>query len=72
MKISSNRLLIALLGLSMVLASGCVRVKVDPIKVEPIYIEITVNHKIQKELDDIFADIDKVSETIDYKPLEEK
>ena len=47
---------------------GCVQVKTDPIKIEPIYIEITVNHKIQKELDDVFADIDAASETADFGP----
>ena len=45
-------------------------VKTDPIKIEPIYIEITINHKIQRELDTIFADIDKASTTADYTPLE--
>ena len=50
------------------LFSGCLQVKTEPIKIEPIYIEITVNHKVQKELDDVFADIDRASETADYKP----
>ena len=51
--------------------AGCIRVKTDPIKIDPIYIEITVNHRIQEELDDIFADIDQASETIEYAPLED-
>ena len=46
--------------------SGCIQVKTEPIKIEPIYIEITVNHKVQKELDDVFADIDAASETADF------
>lgn len=49
--------------------TGCVRVKTDPIRVEPIYIEITINHRLQKELDDVFADLDKASETLNYTPL---
>ena len=49
-------------------ASGCVNVKTEPIRIEPIYIEITVNHKIQKELDNVFADIDAASETADFNP----
>ncbi|NDV61035.1 hypothetical protein G0Q06_01080 [Puniceicoccales bacterium CK1056] len=53
----------------IVVASGCVRVKTDPIKIEPIYVEITINHRVQKELDDVFADLDKASETTDYLPL---
>lgn len=56
----------------MVALSGCFHVKVDPIKVEPIYIEITVNHRIQKELDDLFAELDQASTTTEYTPLETK
>lgn len=59
-----------LVGLAAVVAlSGCVRVKTDPIKIEPIYIEITINHRVQKELDDLFADLDKASQTTNYTPL---
>ncbi|MCC5835343.1 MAG: hypothetical protein JJU20_11470 [Opitutales bacterium] len=50
--------------------SGCIRVSTDPIRVEPIYIEVTINHRIQRELEDIFGDIDRASETMDYQPLE--
>ena len=56
---------------SVAALSGCVKVSTEPIKVEPIYIEITVNHRIQRELDDMFADIDQASETTDYEPIEE-
>ena len=59
----------ACLGISGLL-SACVQVRTEPIRIEPIYIEITVNHKIQKELDDLFADIDMASETADYAPIE--
>jgi hypothetical protein len=56
-----------LMGLVLAFALvGCVQVKTEPIKIEPIYIEITVNHKVQKELDDVFADIDAASETADF------
>lgn len=58
-----------LAGLVTVFA-GCVRVKTEPIRIEPIYIEITVNHRIQKELDTFFAEIDKASETTTYAPLD--
>jgi len=60
----------SLLWFSCIGLVGCVHVKTDPIKIEPIYIEITINHKIQRELDTIFADIDKASTTADYTPLE--
>jgi hypothetical protein len=59
--------LIVLLGL----APGCVQVKTEPIRIEPIYIEITINHRVQKELDDLFADIDQASDTADYAPVGE-
>jgi len=51
--------------------AACVKVDVQPIKVEPIQVEITINHKIQRELDDFFADIDQASETTEYKSVEE-
>ena len=58
-----------LMGLVLAFAlTGCVQVKTEPIKIEPIYIEITVNHRVQKELDDVFADIDAASETADFTP----
>lgn len=56
--------------LGIVGLSGCVQVKTDPIRIEPIYIEITINHRIQRELEDIFADIDRESATMEYRPLE--
>ena len=49
---------------------GCVRVKTEPIRVEPIYIEITINHRVQEALDDLFADLDQASQTAEYEPLE--
>jgi hypothetical protein len=59
--------ILAFIGCLMTFAlSGCVQVKTEPIKIEPIYIEITINHKVQKELDDVFADIDAASETADF------
>ncbi|MCD8483231.1 MAG: hypothetical protein LR015_11540 [Verrucomicrobia bacterium] len=52
--------------------TGCIHVKTDPIRIEPIYINITINHKIQRELDDIFAALDRQSAATEYIPLEEK
>lgn len=57
--------------LLLILSTGCVRVQTEPIRVEPIYIEITINHRVQEELDSLFAGIDQASETTDYEPLEE-
>lgn len=63
-----NRLLLCLPAFVL---GGCLHVTTDPIRVEPIYIEITVNHRVQEELDDIFAEIDKASTTTSYEPMEE-
>ncbi len=52
--------------MAALVVAGCVQVKTEPIKIEPIYIEITVNHKVQKELDDVFAVIDAASETAEF------
>ena len=63
------RLLISSVAI-LALANGCVRVQTDPIRIEPIYIEITVNHRVQQELDNLFAELDQASETADYVPLD--
>lgn len=52
-------------------ASGCVKVSTEPIRIEPVYIEITINHKVQKELDDLFAELDQASQAAEYVPYEE-
>jgi hypothetical protein len=64
------RSLAALIPLILITVPGCVRVQTEPIRVEPIYIEITINHRVQQELDDFFADIDRASATMEYEPLE--
>lgn len=58
-----------LFGLSLPMV-GCLHIKTDPIQIEPIYIEITVNHRVQKELDEFFAELDQASTTTEYQPLE--
>lgn len=65
-------LLAALATLPAIALTSCVQVKTDPIRIEPIYIEITINHRIQRELDDLFGAIDQASETMEYQPLETK
>lgn len=53
-------------GILLVLGiSGCVRVQTEPIRIEPITIEVTVNHRIQEELDSYFGEIDRMSETVE-------
>lgn len=43
--------------------SACFHVKTDPIRIEPIYVEITINHRIQQELRQFFAEIDEAART---------
>ncbi len=59
-----------LLAAALLTGGGCVHVKTEPIRIEPIYIEITINHRVQKELDNLFADLDRASTTMAYRPLE--
>ncbi len=68
-RISTWTLLLPMALVLLIMTPACVQVKTEPIKIEPIYIEITVNHRVQKELDDVFADADKASRTADYQPL---
>jgi hypothetical protein len=44
--------------------SSCARVKVDPIEVKPIEINVNVRVTVQKELDDFFGDLDQKEKTI--------
>lgn len=44
-------------------------IHVDPVEVKPIHITIDVNVRVEKALDDFFADLDKESKTME--PAEE-
>jgi hypothetical protein len=54
-----HRLITAVLLVA--LASGCVRVRVDPIEVNA---NVNVNVRVDKALNDFFGDLDKQSTTI--------
>ncbi len=43
---------------SMAGFSSCAKVKVEPIEVKPIEINVNVRVTVQKELDDFFGDLD--------------
>jgi len=45
---------------------GCLNVKTEPIEVKPIHVtvDVNVNVKVDKALDDYFGDLDKKSTTI--------
>ena len=44
---------------------GCVKVKTDPIKVEPIEITMNVNLRVTQALDDFFGDLDAESQVME-------
>jgi len=46
--------------------AGCIRLKTEPIRVEPIQITMDVNLRIMKELDNFFGDLDAASEAMEY------
>ena len=50
---------------------GCIRVKTDPIRVEPIHITMDVNVRISRELDNFFGDLDAMSETMETSGTKE-
>ena len=51
---------VLLLGLAqMALLSGCLRVKSDPIRIEPIHVHVHVS--VEQALDDLFLELDRAS-----------
>ncbi len=53
------------LGLSLLAAGGCASVKTESVvEVKPIHITVDVNVRVERALDDFFADLDKKSSTI--------
>ncbi|RME93007.1 MAG: hypothetical protein D6766_09060 [Verrucomicrobia bacterium] len=44
---------------------GCIRVKTEPIRVEPIQITMDVNLRVMKELDSFFGDLDAAADTME-------
>jgi hypothetical protein len=58
-----------LMGL-MVALSGCVRLKTEPIRVEPIEITMNVNLRVVQELTEFFDELDAQSTVMGPLPLE--
>ena len=54
-------LCIAVFGVAV---SGCLRVKTDPVQVEPIHITVDVNVRLERELEDFFGEIDEADPTL--------
>lgn len=50
--------------------TGCLNVKTEPIKVEPIHITMDINLRIAKELDNFFGDLDAQSQVLDETELQ--
>ena len=55
----------------LVLAPGCLHVKTDPIKVEPIHIVADINIRVERQLEDFFA-FEKQTTTNATKPVVEE
>ena len=53
-----------LFAVLLAVVSGCARVKVEPIKVEPIEINLNVRMTVQQELNDFFGDLDEKEQTL--------
>ena len=63
-----TKIFVILIAISVItFIAGCTehKVKVEPVKVEPIHITIDVNVKIDKALDDFFDDIDSEEEALE-------
>ena len=43
-------------------APGCVSVRTEPIRVEPVHITIDVRVRVVRELDDFFGDLDRAEQ----------
>jgi hypothetical protein len=57
---------VSVLSVLSVLMTGCISVKTEPIRVEPIQITMDINLRIARELDDFFGDLDEEAELLDY------
>jgi len=62
MKASFYITLLALVSVSGL--TSCTRVKVDPIEVKPIEINVNVRVTVEKELDNFFGDLDAKEQSI--------
>lgn len=61
MKVFLPHWVFVLLGSSLLLLSltGCLRIKTDPIRIDPIHVHVHVT--VEQALDDLFLDIDRAS-----------
>lgn len=58
-------------GLALAALTGCLSVKTEPIRVEPIHITMDVNLKVQGALNDFFGDLDEQSNIMVYEEPED-
>jgi len=61
--------ILPLLSLAVVL-TGCLRVKTEPIRVEPIEITMTVNLRVAQELNSFFDELDASSTAMEPLAIE--
>lgn len=60
----SQRIFFLLLsGATLLGSSGCLRIKSDPIRIEPIRIDVFIN--VERDLDELFLELDRQSQTME-------
>jgi hypothetical protein len=62
--LGGERLLAFAMAGALVLATGCLRIKSEPVEVKPIHITLDINVKVDRELDSFFEDIDAKAKEI--------
>lgn len=53
--------------LLLITSVGCINIKTEPVEVKPIHITVDVNLRIERELEDFFADLDAADPTMKTK-----
>jgi Skp family chaperone for outer membrane proteins len=70
-----GRIKLAAAALLVLIFFGCAtkhKVEMAPVEIKPIHITIDVNIRVDRALDDFFADIDKAAEKAAEKAIEKK
>ena len=64
-----NKYLLPLVGCFIMLTSCTHKVKVDPIKVEPIYVTMDIRIRVDRDLQDFFSFEDRMGKKSDEKSV---
>ena len=52
-------------------SSGCISVRTEPIKVEPIHVTVDVNVRVQREVDELFRPIDEANPLLNVEETDQ-